>query len=167
MRCVWCVCVLGGGGGVPISWSSGWSGWFACRQKCMARKQRQERQLFAVAFCCRTARPSCLNRKMTLALGLCVLSNWHTNTPWAQQQICIKVMNQSHFVFCRLPGTGSIVAVSAAITQSQARAHIADLLSVCEMAIGGGGWRIEGSAVDHNAISHWSGWRKIKKKKKQ
>lgn len=130
-------------------------------QKCTVRNSEEGGNCL-LCFCCRTAEPSCLNRKMTLALGLCVLSNWNTNTPWAQQQICIKVMNQSHFASCQLPGTGSIVAVSGVTAQSQASAHIADLLSVCEVVIGGrgGGWRVDSSAVCHNAISHWSGWKK-------
>lgn len=55
--------------------------------------------------------------------------------------------------FCLLSaaGEGSIVAASGVTAQSQASAHIADLLSVCEVAMGrrGGG---EGLAAGHNAI---------------
>lgn len=146
----WCVLV-------PVSWSSARSGWLACRSAQQATATREA--IVCCAFCCRTSRPSCLNRKMTLALGLCVLSNWHTNTPWAKQQICIKVMNQSHFASCRLPGTGSIVAASGVTAQSQAGAHIADLLSVCEVAAGGlAGWGLGSRPRCNQQLK----WKKIK-----
>lgn len=108
------------------------SGWLACRSAQGGTAAGEANCL--LCFCCRTPRPPCLNRKMTLALGSCVLSNWHTNTPWAETQICINVMNQSHFASCRLLARIYCGCVWCQHSKSGQRAYHGFVVCACEAA---------------------------------